>query len=185
MMRRPFLVGEKIYLRPLEAADLDGPYLDWLNEHEITRYLETGMFPTTRESLQDYVQAVARGNNNVMLAIADRASDAHVGNVKLGPIHWLHRRADMGILIGDRTVWGRGYGREAVALVVDYGFHRLNLHKIALGVYADNVAAVKMYQKIGFCIEGTLRQHLFMDGAYHDKYVMGILREQYAGAPSA
>ena len=182
-MAHPFLAGENVYLRPVEPRDLDGPWTGWLNDFEVTRFLETGVFPTTRESLERYVETVVGNPQNVMLAIVDRKSDTHIGNIKLGPIQWIHRRADMGILIGDKEFWGRGFGREAVALITDYGFRRLNLHKITLGVYADNEPAVRMYQKLGFRIEGTLKEHLFSDGRYHDKHVMGILSAEWSGPP--
>lgn len=180
-MRHPFLTGDKVYLRPLEPADLDGPYLDWLNDAEVTRFLETGFTPTTPEMLRRYYESVTQHPDNVMLAIVDRASERHVGNVKLGPIHRIHRRADMGVMIGDRTVWGTGVGREAVALIVAYGFDRLNLHKVTLGVDADHEAAVRLYGNLGFTIEGTRREHLFRDGRFRDMHVMGVLAEEFRG----
>ena len=178
-MRRPFLIGEKVYLRPIEASDLTGPYVNWLNDYEVTQFMETGSFPTTEESLQKYAQSVIHSSNNVMLAIIEKKSGIHVGNIKLGSIQWIHRRADVGIMVGDRRAWGKGYGHEATALVLAYAFRRLNLHKVTLGVYADHDGAVRSYKKLGFAVEGTLKQHLFRDGSFHDEYVMGILRSDY------
>jgi RimJ/RimL family protein N-acetyltransferase len=175
----PFLVGEKVMLRPLEGADLEGPYLEWLNDYEVTRFLETGTAPVSRAALQRYVDTVTQARDVVMLAIVEKESGVHVGNVKLAGIHPLHRRADLGIMLGDKQRWGRGYGRETVALMLGYGFDRLNLNRIYLGVDVDNVAAVKIYEDLGFKIEGTQRQHLFRDGAYRDRHLMGILREDY------
>ena len=178
-MRSPFLVGERLYLRPLETADVDGAYVAWLNDYEVTRYLETGSYPSTPAMTARYVDAMTSSPDNVFLAIVEKGTEIHVGNVKLGPIHRIHQRADMGIMIGDRTRWDRGYGREAVALIVRYGFERLNLHKIGLGVYADHEHAIRLYEGLGFQVEGRLRQHLFRDGRYHDKLVMGVLREEF------
>ena len=175
----PFLSGERVVLRPLALEDLDGSYGAWLNDYEVTRFLETGSFPTTKASLQRYFEEVAKRPDNVLLAIVDRATTTHIGNIKLGPIHPIHRRADLGILVGDKQCWGRGYGTEAIRLILDYGFRRLNLHKITLGVYADHRAAMSVYKKLGFVIEGTLKQHLFRDGAFRDKFVMGLLRSDW------
>jgi [ribosomal protein S5]-alanine N-acetyltransferase len=177
-MRQPFLVGDRIYLRQLEPVDVQGPYLAWVNDYEVTRFLETGSYPQSEDALAAYV-SVTSGPDNIFLAIVEKGTEVHVGNVKLGPIHRVHRRADMGIMIGDKTRWDRGYGREAVALIVAYGFDRLNLIKIGLGVYADHDHAVRLYESLGFRVEGRLRQHLFRDGAYHDKLVMGVLREDF------
>ncbi len=178
-VRHTFLVGRRIYLRPMEMPDLKGPYFDWLNDYEVTRFLETGSFPTTRATLRHYLESVARHPENVMLAILDKKTGTHVGNIKLGPIHPIHRRGDVGIMIGDKKFWGKGYGSEAIALIVEYGFKRLNLHKITLGVYADHTPAVRVYQKLGFVIEGILKEQLFRDGQFRDKAVMGILRTDY------
>jgi RimJ/RimL family protein N-acetyltransferase len=181
--RSPFLVGDKVVLRPLEGADLEGPYLEWLNDYDVTRFLETGTMPVTRAALQRYVDTATHAREVVMLAIVEKDSGVHVGNVKLAGIHPVHRRADLGIMLGDKQRWGRGYGREAVALMLGYGFERLNLNKIYLGVDVDNVAAVKVYEQLGFKIEGTQRQHQFRDGAYRDRHLMGILREDYRSGP--
>jgi RimJ/RimL family protein N-acetyltransferase len=180
-LRHPFLVGDKVYLRPLEAADLDGPYLGWLNDYDVTRFMETGSTPITSATLQRYVDDMGRAHDTVMLAIVDKATGDHVGNIKLGPVHPLHRRADVGVMIGDKRYWDKGYAREAVSLMVQYGFQRLNLNKITLGVYADHVRAIKVYEHLGFMIEGTQRRHLFRDGDYHDRHIMGILRDEWKG----
>jgi RimJ/RimL family protein N-acetyltransferase len=176
----PFLTGERVYLRPMEMTDLDGPYFDWLNDYEVTRFLETGSFPTTTATLRNYLENIAKHPNNVMLAIMDKKTNRHVGNVKLGNIHPLHRNADIGIMIGDKSFWGKGYGSEAMALIIEYGFTRLNLHKITLGVYADHEGAVNSYKKLGFKMEGTLKEQLFRDGQFRDKAVMGILKSDHA-----
>ena len=174
-----FIRGTRIYLRPLERIDLNETYLSWLNDPEVTRYLESGIFPSTYQDLEKFYQEVAGSPTNVMLAIADRKSHRHIGNVKLGPIHWVHRRAMFGILIGDRRFWGKGVGEEATRLMVEYGFFRLNLHRITLGVFADHRSAIRCYEKVGFKIEGTLREQLFRDGSYRNDLWMGLLRSEY------
>ena len=177
-----FLVSARLYLRPLEKADLQGPWLGWLNDYQVTRFLETGTFPTTPETLTRYFNSVTQSHDNVMFAIISSGSDQHIGNIKLGPIDHLHRRAELAILIGNTDYWGKGYGREAWNLMVSYAFDRLNLHKITLGVYADHEAAVRLYESVGFKIEGILHEHLFRDGCYHDKYVMGLLKKEYGAS---
>jgi RimJ/RimL family protein N-acetyltransferase len=178
-MNAAFLRGQRVSLRPLTPGDLDGPYVEWLNDAEVTRYLETGTFPSTREMLAEYVRRVTTDERNVMLAVIANDTGRHIGNVKLGPIHWVHRTAAMGIMIGEKASWGRGYGREAVSLIVQYGFFRLGLHRITLGVFADHAAAIRIYERLGFKVEGTLREELFRDGRFHDKLVMGVLREEF------
>ena len=178
-IQRPFLVGERIYLRPLESDDVNEAYVNWLNDQAVTRFMQAGMVPITKESLGRYVQQVSQSSDTVFLAVIEKGTDRHVGNVKLGPIHRIHHRADLGIMIGDKVRWGRGYGQEAMGLMLDYAFKRLNLHKVALGVEAAHQAAVDLYKRLGFQIEGVLKKHVFRDGMYRDNLVMGLLRQDY------
>jgi RimJ/RimL family protein N-acetyltransferase len=84
-----------------------------------------------------------------------------------------------GIMIGEKEFWGRGVGKEATHLIVQYGFHRLNLNRIGLGVMAEHEAAIRCYQAVGFKAEGTFREEMFCDGAYKDRLWMGLLRSEY------
>lgn len=177
-----FMVGSQVYLRPLERADLNERYLGWLNDPEVTRYMESGTFPTTMQDLENFYQEVTGSRSQVIFAIVDLKSDQHIGNVKLGPIHWVHRCATLGILIGDSKFWGKGIGVEATRLAVDYGFKRLNLRRIDLGVFADHEAAVHCYEKAGFKVEGRMREALFQRGDYKDRLWMGLLRSEYMSA---
>jgi RimJ/RimL family protein N-acetyltransferase len=166
-----------VSLRPLEAADLRGPYRHWLNDPETTRFLETGRVPTTAEALEKAFAHIMTDPHTAFFAIVDRTHHQHIGNIKLGPIHPIHRHASLGILIGDPRSRRRGCGLDAVELVVRYGFQQLNLHKITVGMYADHHASVRLFEKAGFTNEGRLRKHLFRDGTYYDKSLMGLLRE--------
>lgn len=174
-----FLRGSKIYLRPLERADLNETYLGWLNDAEVTRYMEAGAFPATYQDLEKFYQGVTGSTTDVIFAIADRKSHRHIGNAKLGPIHWIHRRAMFGIMIGDKGFWGRGIGEEVTRLMVEYAFRRLNLNRVTLGVFAEHESAVGCYEKVGFRVEGRIREDLFRDGEYKDRLWMGLLRSEY------
>lgn len=174
-----FMVGSQVYLRPLERADLNERYLGWLNDPEVTKYLETGTFPMTMQDLEKFYADVTGSKQQVIFAIVDAKSDEHIGNVKLGPINWTHRSATFGILIGDKGSWGRGIGLEATRLAVEYGFKRLNLRRIDLGVYADHDSALRCYERAGFKVEGRMREALFREGEYKDRVWMGLLRSEY------
>lgn len=176
-MLHPFLVGSKLYLRALTPADLEGPYLGWLNDQQTTRFLDTGRFATSRASLEHMIQA--KQPESLWLAMVARKTDRHIGNIKLGPIDWVHRHASLGILIGDRRYRGKGYAREALTLVVKHAFAQLGLHKITAGAYGDHAESLALFTRFGFVIEGRQRQQLFRDGAYHDKVLMGLLREDF------
>lgn len=180
----PFLVGARLCLRPLVAADVDGDYLAWLNDHEVTRFLEVGKYPVTREALRQYVDHFRGSTTDVGFAIVDRASDLHIGTVTLNRINWVHRRADTGILIGRKECWGKGFAFEAWSLLIDYAFRRLGLRRLVAGAHDANVASIAVLKKLGFKQEGTYRRHDLVDGTLRDSLLFGLLSEEFVGRSS-
>jgi RimJ/RimL family protein N-acetyltransferase len=92
---------------------------------------------------------------------------------------WSHGDAEVGIGIGDRTSWGKGYGTDALRVILCYGFTELNLRRITLGVFEYNKRAIRSYEKAGFILEGRQRKALYRDGSRVDIIYMGILREEW------
>ncbi len=178
-MNRAFLVGERLYLRSLEESDIGEEYLGWLNDVEVTRYLETGNFPSTPHTILKYVEHFQNSTTDLLFAIIDRETEQHIGNVTLNRISWIHRTADTGLMIGRKEFWGRGYAFEAWHLLVEYAFQRLGLRKIIAGAVADNIASIVTLEKLGFKIEGTFRKEYLVDGEYQDAVRLGLLREDF------
>ena len=113
-----------------------------------------------------------------MFAICDKVNDVHIGNIKLDNFDWVNRTCELGLLLGDRTYWGKGIGTEVMRLTLAYAFNQLNLRKVLLAVYANNPAAIKLYEKVGFKNEGCLRSQIFVKGEYIDKHYMGIFSNE-------
>ena len=164
----PFLHGETVYLRKLTRSDVTEDYVAWMNDGEVTQYLESGFFPRSLDELRDYVAEQMERDDVVFLSIVERDTDEHVGNIKMGPINWIHRRADIGLIIGDKQAWGNGYGTEAVELLTMYGLNRLNLRKITAHCYESNDGSKRVFQKAGYESEALLEDHVFCDGEYVD-----------------
>src|SRR3990170_8209556 len=167
-MYHPFIAGKKLYLRGLERSDLAGDYFQWLNDLEVTKFMDSGVFPNTPEKMEEFYRNTALSNNNVIFAIIDIESEKHIGNIKLGPISWISRVSPLGIMIGDKDFWGKDYGYESIKLVLDYAFKRLNLHKVTLGVVEKNEAALAVYKKAGFRVEGHAKSQFYHNGGYCD-----------------
>ena len=184
-MNHEFLSGQKLYLRGLEKADLAGNMFQWHNDAEVTRYMIAGAKPNTLTVLEAEFEQLAASDNDVVFAIVDQATDAHIGNVGLYNIRWLVRAAELRIIIGEKTYWGQGYGLEATRMILGHAFDRLNLNKVFLGVNAAHQAALACYQRAGFVWEGALRQEIFRDGIYYDAARMSILRGEYQAAEGA
>lgn len=178
-MQRPFLVGQKLLLRPLEESDVSEEYVGWLNDQEVTRYLETGKFPATLETVRKYLERFQGSATDVILAIVDRGTGQHIGNVTLNHINWVHRTADTGLMIGRKDFWGKGYAFEAWSLIIEYALQRLGLRKIVAGVVDGNAASLATLQKLGFQIEGRLRAEHWVDGEFRDALRLGLLRDEF------
>jgi len=170
------LHSARLRLRALEPSDLNATYLGWLNDPEVNCYLETRFLPQTLEALQAYWQAHRDDPTSPWFAICLAADGRHIGNIKLGPIQWLHRRADLSLFIGDSSCWGKGYASEAIALMRDWAFRELDLQKLSAGIYAGNIGSRRAFEKCGFAIEGTLRQEVVSSGERLDIWRMGLPR---------
>ncbi len=175
----PFLEGHLTLLRGLTEADLDGAMSQWSNDREVTRTLYRGAFPETRATAAAAMAAVASNPREVELAIEDKASGRHIGIAGLHSMNTIAHSAEFRILIGEKDFWGGGYGTEVTQLMVVYGFEVLNMHKIWLGVTADNLGAVRCYDKVGFVREGVLRHETYRNSRYYDAIRMSILRDEY------
>lgn len=178
-MQNPYIIGKKLYLRGLKKEDLAGNMFQWANDPEVTYYMFMGHKPNTKEALEEEYERIIRSEKDVVLAIIDKKTDAHIGNAGLYDIKWIYRSAEYRVVIGEKKFWNKGYGTEAGNLVLDYGFNKLNLNKIWLGVNADHKSAIKSYQRSGFVKEGILRQEIYRNGRYYDAVRMSILRKEF------
>jgi len=164
--------GERIFLRILSSDDVSDAYLAWMHDPEVTQYLECRWRSFSKEDLRSYVSNINEDKHNIFFGIFEKTSNLHVGNIKIGNIDMNHRFADIGLLIGERTCWGKGYGSEAISLATRYSFEELNLNKVTAGIYAANVASLKAFLKAGFKEVGLLRQHRFCKGVYMDEIIV-------------
>lgn len=172
----PFLDGKLVYLRAVCLSDVDENYCRWMNDPLVTQYLESRFYPTTKASLEAYVERLQSDPNHVFLAIVAKDTDIHIGNVKLGPIDWIHRFADIGLLMGESAYWGRGIATEVIQLVARYAFDQLDLRKVTAGCYSTNVAAIRAFEKAGFVQEGLRKQQYYCNGQYVDAVILGLVR---------
>ena len=175
----PFLEGQRIILRPLSVKDISSTYHSWLNDPEVNRFNSHAIFPYTKGELLLYVKSVSRDRSKVILAIIDRKTDKHIGNVALQSIDWVGRSAELAILIGEKTQWGKGIGVEVGKLIVNYGFNRLGLHRIWCGTSSDNIGMQKIAERTGMKREGVRRDAMFKNGRWVNIIEYGILQSEF------
>lgn len=176
------IVGPRLRLRRVEPErDLDDRYR-WMNDPEVLRWLGSHGVPFSRADVQRYLES-AYQNADTLIELAVETHDGrHIGGAALRNIEKWARKAEFGILIGEADCRGKGYGSEVTQLIVDFAFGRLNLHKVWLTVNVENPAGIRAYQKAGFQIEGTLRDHVYARGRYYDSHIMGVLRQDWEAA---
>ena len=168
--------GERIFLREIRLSDANRNYCCWMNDPEINQYLESRFEKWSIKKLKSYVSAIKKNPSYVFLAIIAKNRNKHIGNIKIGPVDRVHKFADVGIIIGEKSFWGKGIATEAIRLIVRYAFNKLKLHKLTAGAYANNIGSVKAFQKAGFLIEGIRKKQYLYNGNYIDGVLLGIVR---------
>lgn len=164
--------GERIYLKIMRKENATVDYVGWLNDSEVNKYLETKS--ATVRGLKNYITEKLADDNCLFFGIFMKTDNKHIGNLKLEPIGWQKKIAVFGILIGDKNFWGKGLATEATKLIVDFSFNKLNLTTLELGVIADNRAALKVYEKIGFKVDKIIKGEINNNGRSFDQIIMTI-----------
>lgn len=182
MKNKIIIGGKKVTLRPLSLKDAPN-FCRWLADPEVTifldRYYEQG--PPSLKEEREWIRKNQKDKGKVCFAI-DTKDGRHIGSVSFFHLDDYGKKAEFGIMIGDKEFWGQGLGTEAGKLMVNYGFKKLKLRRIYLAYIAYNIRGGKSYKKIGFKTEGRIREHRYRDGHWHDEIYMGILREEYLKA---
>lgn len=167
--------GKNILLRPVAPADATGEYLSWLVDKKVNQYLETRFQKWNIQKIKNYIRLVNKNSNNIFLAIIRKDKKQHIGNVKIGPIDTNHKFAEISLIIGDKSSWGKGFGTETIKLVCDFSFRQLKLHKLTAGAYINNQASIKAFKKCGFKIEGIKKKQYLFNHQYIDAVILGKL----------
>lgn len=172
------ILGENVRLRPIEREDLPR-YVAWFGDPEVRRHLTIYLPFSLAQEERWYERMLdgVEGGDNVLLAI-ETLEGVHIGNIGLHNIDWKDRSAELGIVIGEKSYWGRGYGARAIRTFLRVAFEEMNLHRVFLRVDSDNARGIRCYQKCGFQKEGLMRDAVFREGQYHDQLLMSVLESE-------
>ncbi|HEX2696985.1 MAG TPA: GNAT family protein [Anaerolineales bacterium] len=174
------IYGKRIRLRGVEKPDVPKFY-EWINDPEVKEGLDTYV-PYSMADEEKWLEgAGGREPAQKPLSIEMREGESWrlIGNCGFFNLEWTNRAAELGIMIGDKSVWNKGYGTETMQLLLQHGFETLNLNRIYLRVYSTNPRARRAYEKAGFVLEGTLREAVYKQGKYADDYIMSVLRSEW------
>jgi RimJ/RimL family protein N-acetyltransferase len=163
-MQNPFIVGERIYLRPLEPAQDNHLYSTWMNDEEIRQYFS--IYPTSDTRGKERLELLYKDGKHIIFGVALKSDNRLIGLVGLKDINYINQTAEFYVIIGDRTIQGKG-------------FMELNLNRIQTQDMEGNIGGWRADEKAGMKYEGTLRQVILRFGKYSDVRVYSILRSEY------
>jgi RimJ/RimL family protein N-acetyltransferase len=175
--------GKRVRLRRIERSDLPR-FVEWLNDPELRDQL-AAVYPLSQAQEEHWFESSLRQEPALQpFAIEARLTPRArqwtlVGSISFHHVDWRNRAAELGLFIGPQALWGKGFGTDALRALGGYAFRELNLNRLWLRVYEDNPRARRSYEKVGFVVEGRMRQDRFHGGRYSDTLVMGLLRDEW------
>jgi RimJ/RimL family protein N-acetyltransferase len=183
--RGAMIKGDKIYLTELDRSNAE-TIRNWLNDPEVHRFLLVGHIPLTREEEERYYdsQAAASGAYNFEIHVA--SDGRFIGHVGLKDVSLIHRCGEIGVVIGSKEDWGKGYGADAIVTCLRFAFLTLGLHSVSIRTEERHERARELYARIGFVETGREREVIYRDGRFHDHIVFDMLdsefRDRYAAS---
>jgi RimJ/RimL family protein N-acetyltransferase len=178
-------VGKLLRLAPILPDDTT-TFAKWTENDAYLRMLDDDPArPLSPEAFAQFEGGFINAPNIFAFRLRTLADDKLIGFVVLGDIKWPNQTALLGIGIGDPAYWGKGYGSDALRLILAYAFRELNLYRVGLNVIGYNTRAIRAYEKAGFVLEGRLRGVIHRDGQRYDGLCYGILRDEWAARPDS
>jgi len=174
------IYGERLRLRAAEREDVK-KFCIWVNDPDVTRYLSLYLPMSTVDEENWFERMTKRDQSEKTLVIEMRDGDGWkmIGNCGVFDIDPVNRSGELGIMLGEKDEWDKGYGTEAMLLLVGHCFETLNLNRAYLRVYAENLRAKRSYEKTGFVEEGRLREAVYKHGKYDNVIIMSILHSEW------
>ena len=171
------LTGKIVELRPLKESDKEHT-LKWRNDLSLIKLTQGIRFPKTNEMENEWFNSVLTDvrNNAFYFAIVLKVNNSVDGIIQVTQIDWLSRKCQIGLSIGAETDRGKGVGYESMQLLINYLSEILNIRKISLSVVAYNQCAISLYRKLGFTLEGTLKEEFYWEGKYHDVLIFALFK---------
>ncbi|MHA1821323.1 MAG: GNAT family N-acetyltransferase [Promethearchaeota archaeon] len=176
----PFLSGENVSLKPMsmdEAPEL----LKWFNEPRMHKYLKP-RFPRTPKKVKMWVESVMPSEGfptDIFFTIFFNKNQKAIGACGLNEINWIFRNAELFVTIGDKSYWGKGLAAEANKLLMKYAFFDLNLHKIYVLIFSENIQSLRAAEKSYFVKEAVLKEQVYTDNKFQDLIMLSCFKRDF------
>lgn len=168
-------MDKRVYLRAFEPDDYKTT-IKWRKDDKIWDMLGGTKYFVSEAYEKQWIENTIFNSKDVKLAICLVENEKHIGNVYMTNINEINRSCVSHVLIGEKEYWGNGYAREALLLAIDYMFNERNMHRIQANVLTSNIASLKMHEKCGYKLEGTLREAVYKNGKYQGQWVLGLVK---------
>ncbi len=176
------LEGKKVRLRAIRNEDLEEMLEMFSDFEQVRQFVFQGPpFPPTRKDEQNFIESNSMMKETYNFAI-ETLDGEYIGGCGISKIGWVSRVAMVGIWIGREEFQGKGYGSDAMRVLCRFLFEQVNVRKIALTVHGFNKRAIGSYKKVGFRVEGQLRDAMYRNGSYHDVIWMGMFQDEFKAA---
>lgn len=172
-----FLDSEEIGLRRIEQSDDLTNYHKWFNDQDINEFNSHAIYPMTLQAIHEYLRGIDK--SNLHLSIFLKSENQHIGNISLQSIDYINRSAELAILMGEKSFWGKGYSTVACKLLMMHGFEKMNLNRIYCGTSELNTGMQKLALKVGMKLEGRRLDAIFYKNEYVDLLEYGILKHDF------
>lgn len=169
---------EKVILRPLEKEDKDQIH-KFRNDGEITHLLGGFSVGYSRQAIEEKIENWGNSHNTIMWAVAEKETNKCIGHIGLYDIDYVSRRAEIGMLIGEKQYWGQGIGLGITETVTDFAFKQLNIHSVQAKVLETNLASLRVFNKLGFKKDGKIRDFQFRNGDFISAVLLSILDKEW------
>ncbi len=168
----------RLIIKSFQVDDMSNKYVEWLNDIEVNKYLETRFQVQNYESCVEFINRMQADESEELFGIFTNNNDnEHIGNCKLGCINKLHQTAEISFFIGNKNFWGGGYATEVVSHVTQYAFENLGLEKITAGCYELNLGSMNVLKKNGFKVEGVLKGQVKCDSTRQNLYIFVVRKK--------
>jgi RimJ/RimL family protein N-acetyltransferase len=161
-MNESIITGDRVYLRAFGREDIDEDYLSWLNDRDVVRYSNQRFINHSRQSCLNYLESFT-GSANLFLAIVSNDTERKLGTMTMYQ-SLPHKTVDIGIMIGDKSVWGKGLGLEAWNLAMSYAFNSLGVRKVTAGTSSENKGMIRIMEKAGMQFEACRSRQEIIEG---------------------